>query len=1054
MSKRLQVERTDTPGATPTTGLSGSLFINTEDGRIWAYDLLGVPKELGAGGGGGGDPHYTSGGILSIPPVATGENALAMGDGTIATPADSIAIGTQANASGPDAVAIGKNSSEANASSASFGALTGALRLPGGTTAQRPGSPGGGHLRFNTSLNLLEFWNGTVWGSLESGTGGEPNQNAFSIVTGDSVPANATTPTDQLDLVGGSNISLSVAGKQITIDAVSVGETNQNAFSFIDVAGQVGAIDANSPTDTFRLTEGANITLTPTGASNTIEIAAAPYPQGADPHYTSGGTLTTPPTATGENDLAMGDGAQASNGDAVAIGTGAKATQADAIGIGKNTDAQGANAIAMGDSAVAGVNAVAQGVGANATGGESVALGANAMATATGAMQFGAGTEDQVQCAQFSLTGALTLPGGTEAQIPVTPRFGMLRKNNDNAVGQQLEFFDGTNWYLLNMTQKGGAPALPDAPTGLSVTDAITSLDLAWTDNATNEDNYIVERSPNGTSGWVVLTSSLPPNTTTYSDTLVNGGETWHYRVKCTNTAGDSGYSNVDSATLTNAFFIAPTTGGGALPAGNDTTGDGTASAPWATFSKARDELRSSGTVNRVYADGGTYNVVSTLTLSAADSGHQFYAYPGQTPEINGGGGQFIMFDGDGPSNFEFNNLRFTGLDDPNDLGYNGGNPIAVAVRFINSSGLVVETCDFDNCYQGVLLESSQAPRLRGSRYRNLTSSNPDAQEPKAAGILIPSETDDGIIAGNTFEEIEGNACIWLRYSDGWTIEYNSGFGGWSRWLFIAIPFGNPNSINNTVRYNDLEDYFRGATTDADDGGVIYGTGRNAADLNFNFSFNRIRHFAKPPLPGNPRISAIYLDDSWSGGIVEGNLMYNYHTTLTGWQRCIHFHGGKNVTFRNNIGIMTEGTTANNHQDDANFLFYQQDSAHNPGNMVGNVIEKNIMRSVDVQGNPVPFNATTPEAEWIREAGVPAPIMRDNCLWQNVSFATGETSSVQADPQFADVKNEDFTMGGGASNPARLEGFVDISGVTDGGTFTWGSKLTNPNSGYDPANYQ
>ena len=40
------------------------------------------------------------------------------------------------------------------------------IRLPTGTTAQRPTSPGLGYLRFNTTIGAPEFWNGTAWRAL------------------------------------------------------------------------------------------------------------------------------------------------------------------------------------------------------------------------------------------------------------------------------------------------------------------------------------------------------------------------------------------------------------------------------------------------------------------------------------------------------------------------------------------------------------------------------------------------------------------------------------------------------------------------------------------------------------------------------------------------------------------------------------------------------------------------------------------------------------------------------------------------------------------------
>lgn len=43
---------------------------------------------------------------------------------------------------------------------------TGSLRLMAGTTAQRPTSPVIGDLRFNTTLSVLEFYNGAIWVTL------------------------------------------------------------------------------------------------------------------------------------------------------------------------------------------------------------------------------------------------------------------------------------------------------------------------------------------------------------------------------------------------------------------------------------------------------------------------------------------------------------------------------------------------------------------------------------------------------------------------------------------------------------------------------------------------------------------------------------------------------------------------------------------------------------------------------------------------------------------------------------------------------------------------
>jgi regulation of enolase protein 1 (concanavalin A-like superfamily) len=98
----------------------------------------------------------------------------------------------------------------------------------------------------------------------------------------------------------------------------------------------------------------------------------------------------------------------------------------------------------------------------------------------------------------------------------------------------------------------------PSAPSNLAASAvSANQINLSWVINDTNtEENFKIERSPNGTSGWVQIASV--PDTSTYSDTTVAGSTTYFYRVRASNTAGDSGYSNVASAT-TPAATTSPT---------------------------------------------------------------------------------------------------------------------------------------------------------------------------------------------------------------------------------------------------------------------------------------------------------------------------------------------------------------------------------------------------------------------------------------------------------------------------------------------------------------
>ena len=92
---------------------------------------------------------------------------------------------------------------------------------------------------------------------------------------------------------------------------------------------------------------------------------------------------------------------------------------------------------------------------------------------------------------------------------------------------------------------------VPSAASGLTATRAGSvrnqRINLGWVDNSGNEANFVVERSTDAVS-WTIL-AILAANTTTYSDRDIQPATTYYYRVRATNAAGSSAYSNVASAT-------------------------------------------------------------------------------------------------------------------------------------------------------------------------------------------------------------------------------------------------------------------------------------------------------------------------------------------------------------------------------------------------------------------------------------------------------------------------------------------------------------------------
>lgn len=104
----------------------------------------------------------------------------------------------------------------------------------------------------------------------------------------------------------------------------------------------------------------------------------------------------------------------------------------------------------------------------------------------------------------------------------------------------------------------GGTLAIPAAPTLLTATAVSNAqINLAWTDNAINEDGFEIERSLNGSTGWSVI-DTTGAGVTTRTNTGLSASTTYYYRVRAFNADGYSAYSNIASAT-TMAIPNAPT---------------------------------------------------------------------------------------------------------------------------------------------------------------------------------------------------------------------------------------------------------------------------------------------------------------------------------------------------------------------------------------------------------------------------------------------------------------------------------------------------------------
>ena len=103
----------------------------------------------------------------------------------------------------------------------------------------------------------------------------------------------------------------------------------------------------------------------------------------------------------------------------------------------------------------------------------------------------------------------------------------------------------------------GSTGTAPAAPSGSAAAAASSSsINLRWTDNASNETGFAIERSASG--GTYAEVARVGTNVVSYVNSSLSSGTTYSYRVRAYNSAGYSAYSNTASAT-TQTVTTSPT---------------------------------------------------------------------------------------------------------------------------------------------------------------------------------------------------------------------------------------------------------------------------------------------------------------------------------------------------------------------------------------------------------------------------------------------------------------------------------------------------------------
>ncbi len=144
--------------------------------------------------------------------------------------------------------------------------------------------------------------------------------------------------------------------------------------------------------------------------------------------------------------------------------------------------------------------------------------------------------------------GTVSFTGSTQYQVSVFSATEL-----DDVTHTIRLVVAGGGWVYLDAVTFTGCvapPSPPAAPTNLSASASNTTINLAWTDNASNELGYKVERKTDGTFTEVAV---IGPNAQSYADFGLAAQTTYTYRVRAYNAGGNSAYSNEDAATTGDA---------------------------------------------------------------------------------------------------------------------------------------------------------------------------------------------------------------------------------------------------------------------------------------------------------------------------------------------------------------------------------------------------------------------------------------------------------------------------------------------------------------------
>jgi len=272
--------------------------------------------------------------------------------------------------------------------------------------------------------------------------------------------------------------------------------------------------------------------------------------------------LTATAISATQIDLSWTDGSTNESGFKIERKTGAAGSFAEISSVGSNVTSFSDNTVAGGLQYFYRVRAFTAGGNsgysneANATtsGGAAPAAPNNLIATVVSSTEITLNWTDNATNETGFAAERKTGAAGTYAQVAALGANAVTFADNGLTAGTQYFYrvrafnVSGNSVYSneANATTTAGAPGTPSNLTATAI--STSQINLAWTDNATDETGFAVERKT-GAAGTYAQIAALGINVASYSDNGLTSNTQYFYRVRAFNGAGNSAYSNEANAT-------------------------------------------------------------------------------------------------------------------------------------------------------------------------------------------------------------------------------------------------------------------------------------------------------------------------------------------------------------------------------------------------------------------------------------------------------------------------------------------------------------------------